>query len=43
MIATVAILTAAARKWKQLAHDWQAVLLGLLVVVVVSVGMSIPW
>ena len=37
------IMASAERKWKQLAHDWQAVLLGALMLMFVLAGISIPW
>lgn len=37
------MLALAHRTWRRLAHDWQAVVLGALVVVVVFAGVPIPW
>ncbi|WP_423744975.1 hypothetical protein V5735_02805 (plasmid) [Haladaptatus sp. SPP-AMP-3] len=31
------------RWWTSLENDWQAVCLGLLLLVAVSLGVSIPW
>ncbi|WP_272913428.1 hypothetical protein [Halococcus sediminicola] len=32
-----------ARYWTALSHDWQAVVLGALVLLVVAAGVPIPW
>lgn len=32
-----------ARYWTELPHDWQAVVLGALVLVIVATGVQIPW
>ncbi|MGN8217357.1 hypothetical protein ACTG0T_03255 [Halococcus morrhuae DSM 1307] len=29
--------------WTELPHDWQAVVLGALVLVIVATGVQIPW
>ncbi|WP_256684549.1 hypothetical protein [Halococcus qingdaonensis] len=29
--------------WTELPHDWQAVVLGALVLVIVASGVQIPW
>lgn len=34
---------ALARYWTGLSHDWQAVVLGALVLLVVAAGVPIPW
>ena len=32
-----------ARYWAELSHDWQAVVLGAFVLLVVATGVPIPW
>lgn len=32
-----------AQYWTELPHDWQAVVLGALVLVIVATGVQIPW
>lgn len=34
---------AVASYWTELPHDWQAVVLGALVLVIVAAGVQIPW